>query len=151
MCDYGIKYSESRIMLSLVNVISRLMFFLKTAKQKWPVNVVNTRLLLSFLVRPKVITLSGFYSIIKRDDGGRAEMGVSKNCVADPLLNRDNFRNQESISPTYYKQLLRRYFCANKVQTLNLSTKKLRAKLLCEKAAPIMLVKLTPSILKGSS
>jgi hypothetical protein len=35
----------------------------------------------------------------------------------------------KSISPTHYKQLLRRYFCAKEVQTLNLTTKKLRAKL----------------------
>jgi hypothetical protein len=57
--------------------------------------------------------------------------------------------NQESISPTnYYVQLLRRYFCAKKVQTLNLTTKKLRAKLLYEKAARIMLVKLTPNTSK---
>ncbi len=53
---------------------------------------------------------------------------------------------QESISPTYYVQLLRRYFCAKKVQTLNLSTKKLGAKLSYKKAARIMLVKLTPDL-----
>jgi hypothetical protein len=40
-----------------------------------------------------------------------------------------------------FRQLLRRYLCAKKVQTLNLSTKKLRAKLLYEKAARIKLVK----------
>jgi hypothetical protein len=50
----------------------------------------------------------------------------------------------ESISPTYYVQLLRRYICAKKVQTLNLSTKKLCAKLSYEKAVHKMLVKLTP-------
>ncbi len=50
-----------------------------------------------------------------------------------------------SISPTYYVQLLHWYFCAKKVHTLNLITKKLRAKLLYEKAARKMLVKLTPS------
>ncbi len=45
-----------------------------------------------------------------------------------------------SISPTYYMQLLRRYFCAKKVQTLNLSKQKLSY----EKAARKMLMKLTP-------
>ena len=49
----------------------------------------------------------------------------------------------ESISPTYYVQLLRRYFCAKKVQTLYLSTKKLREKVSYEKASCIMSVKLT--------
>jgi hypothetical protein len=53
---------------------------------------------------------------------------------------------QWSISPTYHVQLLHRYFCAKKVQTLNLSTKELRAKLSHEKAALKMLVKLTPGI-----
>jgi hypothetical protein len=38
---------------------------------------------------------------------------------------------------------LRRYFCAKIVQTLNLSTKKICAKLSYEKAAHKMLVKLT--------
>jgi hypothetical protein len=42
-----------------------------------------------------------------------------------------------SISLTYYVQLLRRYFCAKKVQTLNLSTKKLREKLSYEKGADV--------------
>jgi hypothetical protein len=41
-------------------------------------------------------------------------------------------------------QLLRQYFCAKKVQTLNPSTKKLREKLSYKKAARIMLVKLIP-------
>jgi hypothetical protein len=45
-------------------------------------------------------------------------------------------------------QLLRQYFCAKKEQTLNLSTKKLRAKLSYEKAAHKMLVKLTPGVEK---
>ncbi len=49
----------------------------------------------------------------------------------------------ESISPTYYVQLLRRYFCAKKVQTLNLSAEKLHAKLSYEISARKMLVKLT--------
>jgi hypothetical protein len=44
-------------------------------------------------------------------------------------------------------QLLCRHFCAKKVQTLNLNTKKLRAKLSYKKAARIMLVKLTPDLL----
>ncbi len=60
-----------------------------------------------------------------------------------PPLCDDMTLAQESISPTYYLQLLRRYFCAKKVQTLNLSTKKLCAKLSYEKAARKMLVKLT--------
>jgi hypothetical protein len=51
-----------------------------------------------------------------------------------------------SISSTLYKRLLRQYFCAKKVQALNLSTKKSRPKLLYEKAASKMLVKLTPSV-----
>ncbi len=43
-------------------------------------------------------------------------------------------------------QLLRRYICAKKVQTLNLSTKKFHAKLSYEKSARKMLVKLTPGV-----
>jgi hypothetical protein len=50
-----------------------------------------------------------------------------------------------SISPTYV-QLLRRYFCAKKVHTLNLIIKKLLAKLSYEKAVRKMLVKLTPGV-----
>jgi hypothetical protein len=43
-------------------------------------------------------------------------------------------------------QLLRQYFCAKKVQTLNLSTKKLCPKLSYEKGVRKMLVKLTPGV-----
>ncbi len=50
----------------------------------------------------------------------------------------------ESISPTHYEQLLHQYFCAKEVQTFNLSTKKLRAKISYEKATHKMFVKLTP-------
>jgi hypothetical protein len=65
---------------------------------------------------------------------------VAKNCT----LNYGYFLGElESISPTYYVQFLHQYFCTKKVQTLNLSTKKLRAKLLYKKAARKMLVKLT--------
>jgi hypothetical protein len=48
------------------------------------------------------------------------------------------------MSSTLYARLLRRYFCAKKVQTLNLNTKKFWAKHLYEKAARKTLVKLTP-------
>jgi hypothetical protein len=51
-----------------------------------------------------------------------------------------------SISPTLYAWLLCQYFGAKKVHTLNLSTKKFRAKHLNEKAARKMLMKLTPSL-----
>jgi hypothetical protein len=49
----------------------------------------------------------------------------------------------ESISPTLYVRLLRQYFCAKKVQTLNLSTKKFHEKLSYKKAMRKMLVKST--------
>ncbi len=49
-----------------------------------------------------------------------------------------------SISPTFYTQLLRQQFCASKVQTYIVSTKKLCAQLTCIKAARRTLVKLTP-------
>jgi hypothetical protein len=53
-----------------------------------------------------------------------------------------------SISPTFYKQHLRSYYYAIKVQTLNVSTKKLHVKLSYEKAECKKLVKLrTESIL----
>jgi hypothetical protein len=42
---------------------------------------------------------------------------------------------------------LRRYFCAEKVQTLNVSTKKLCEKFFYEKGARRMLVKLTSDLL----
>jgi hypothetical protein len=43
---------------------------------------------------------------------------------------------------------LRQYSFTKKVQTLNVSTKKLRAKLLFEKATHKMLVKLTPAVVE---
>ncbi len=49
-----------------------------------------------------------------------------------------------SISLTFYMQLLRQQSCASKVQTLNVSTKKLCAKLTYAKAAHRKLEKLTP-------
>ena len=58
------------------------------------------------------------------------------------------WRKQEvvlgSISPTFYEQLLRQNPCAKKVQTYNVSTKKLLKTLSYEKAARKMLMKLTP-------
>ncbi len=49
-----------------------------------------------------------------------------------------------SISPTFYEQLLRQNPFAKKLQTQIVSTEKLFKKLLYEKAARKMLVKLTP-------
>jgi len=49
-----------------------------------------------------------------------------------------------SISPTFYEQLLRQNPFAKKLQTQILSSKKLSKKLLYEKAARKMLMKLTP-------
>ncbi len=67
---------------------------------------------------------------------------------SDRYLARDWLRfaqtKQGSILPTFYVQLLHQQFCASKVQTLNLSTKNLRAQLTCVKAARRMLVKLSP-------
>ena len=59
-------------------------------------------------------------------------------------------RDLWSISPTFYKQLLRQYSCAKKIQTLAVSTKKLLKRLLYEKAARKMLVKLTSEEIKTS-
>jgi hypothetical protein len=56
----------------------------------------------------------------------------------------DEKSDLESISSTSYARLLRRYSCAKKVRTLNLSTKKFCAKHSFVKAARKMLVKLTP-------
>jgi hypothetical protein len=51
---------------------------------------------------------------------------------------------KKSISPTFYECICADILVPKKVQTLNVSTKKLRAKLLYKKAAHKMLVKLTP-------
>jgi hypothetical protein len=51
-----------------------------------------------------------------------------------------------SISPTFYARLLRKFSYAQKVQTLYVSTKKLRMKLRYEKATRKMLVKLAPGL-----
>ena len=50
------------------------------------------------------------------------------------------------ISPTIYKQLLRQFPCAEKIQTYSVSTKKLLKRLLHKKAACKMLMKLTPIV-----
>jgi hypothetical protein len=49
-----------------------------------------------------------------------------------------------SISPTFYEQLLHQNPCAKKLQTQIVSTPKLRKKLMYEKAACKILVKLIP-------
>jgi hypothetical protein len=49
-----------------------------------------------------------------------------------------------SISPTFYKQLLRQNPFAKKLQTQIVSTQKLHKKLLYKKAARKILVKWTP-------
>ncbi len=77
---------------------------------------------------------------------------IERNWKVGAAMQRDSWRYRvnlinlrlESISPTYYVQLLRRYFFAKKVQTLNLSAKKLCAKFAYKKAAHKMLMKLTP-------
>jgi hypothetical protein len=51
------------------------------------------------------------------------------------------------MSPTFYERICANILAPKKVQTLNVSTKNLRAKLLYEKAARKMLVKLTPGFL----
>ena len=65
-------YSESRLMLSLVHVISRLMWshfkchiYYRLFNTNWlPVSII-IRLMLSLLGSPEVITLSGFYCTLK--------------------------------------------------------------------------------------
>jgi hypothetical protein len=54
-----------------------------------------------------------------------------------------------SISPTFYEQLLRQNPFAKKLQTQIVSGEKLGKKLLYEKAARKILVKLTPGRLAG--
>jgi hypothetical protein len=53
-----------------------------------------------------------------------------------------------SISPTFYEQLLRHNPFTKKLQTQIVSTSKLHKKLLYEKAARKILVKLTPGMLR---
>ncbi len=53
--------------------------------------------------------------------------------------------DQGSISSMFYAQLLRQLSCASKVQTYNVSTKKLCTKLMYVKAAHRILVKQTPA------
>jgi hypothetical protein len=55
-----------------------------------------------------------------------------------------------SISPTFYERICANILVSKKVQTFNVSTKKLRAKLLYEKAPRKMLVKLRPGCSKIS-
>ncbi len=55
-----------------------------------------------------------------------------------------------SISPTFYVQLLCQQSCTSKVQTLNVSTKKLRTQLMYVKAAHRRLVKLTPVYIRNT-
>ncbi len=62
-----------------------------------------------------------------------------------PIFVRTN-RDQGSISPTFYAQLLRQQSCASKVQTLSVSIKKLHAQLTYVKAERRTLVKLTPRV-----
>jgi hypothetical protein len=57
---------------------------------------------------------------------------------------KDGNACQVSISPTFYEQLLCQNPFAKKLQTQIVSTSKLRKKLLYEKAALKILVKLTP-------
>ncbi len=65
----------------------------------------------------------------------------------DNLILRNTFfaHLQGSISPTFYAQLLRQKSCASKVQTYDISKKKLHAQLTYVKAVHWTLVKLTPN------
>ena len=56
-------------------------------------------------------------------------------------------QGQLSISPTFYEQLLRKFTFAKKIQTLDISIKKLLVRLSFEKTARKMLVKLPPAAL----
>jgi hypothetical protein len=58
-------------------------------------------------------------------------------------LTADLLLEEGSISSTFYAQLLHQQSCASKVQTKNVSTKKLQAQLTYLKAAHGTLVKLT--------
>ena len=62
------------------------------------------------------------------------------------VLAKAALSNLWSISPTFYEQLLCQFPYAKKVQTLNVSTEKLLKRLLYEKDARKMLVKLTPCL-----
>jgi hypothetical protein len=52
----------------------------------------------------------------------------------------------ESISSTFYEQLLRQYFCARKLQSQTVTREKLCKTLLYEKDKLKMLMKLTPRV-----
>ena len=56
-----------------------------------------------------------------------------------------------SISSTFYKQLLRQYSCAKKLQSQTASTKSFRHKIIGAKAARKMLMKLTAVLFNNTS
>ncbi len=57
-----------------------------------------------------------------------------------------NFSDLKSISKTFYKQLLRQYSFATKIQNLTVIGEKLRKALLYEKVALKMKTKSTPAL-----
>jgi hypothetical protein len=76
---------------------------------------------------------------VKKFCGRRSAKNIGTSC--SPWVNFTNI-----LRAAFAPISLRRYLCAKKVQTFNLITKKLRAKLSYEKAARKMLVKLFSSL-----
>ncbi len=71
---------------------------------------------------------------------------VKETCLTSSPTADLTLYHQGSISPTSYAQLLRQQSCARKVQTYNVSTKKLCAQLTYVKDVHRTLVKLTPDL-----